>query len=474
MKLILLSFFLSLTSLNMSAQSNDELDGCTNEFAINYNQSATVDDGTCLYDCGQGETCTEEDAILGCLDSNFWNYNYNANVTDYSCHYLHTQCSYGAESFSFDCYECECIPGFWCPVGMEEVLPTWAYTCNQLPDSLCVSSGIPNIGCGDSLAINFIPNIQVNNEVCYYDPYYFSYTALSTININTNIWAAEISLEILDSNGDIAESVEQGDLSNTSNYTYNVSLIQGETYQVIMMDAFGDGWNGATIEILICNPQITLIDSGLVSGLTDTLVFTVPSCDGSVYGCVDSLAVNYNNLATENNGTCEYEQLQEIVFQENWNLFSSYIQTDNMNVEFLLSPFVEDVIIVKDNIGIAYLPNFDFNGIGELTIGQAYQAKLTSAHSITLEGEYMKPEENPITLTAGWNMVGYLRIHAATPTQVFEYINDLVIVKDNLGMAYLPEYNFDGIGNMQPGQGYQVKVLNQQVLYYRENSVSYE
>ena len=33
-----------------------------------------------------------------------------------------------------------------------------------------------------------------------------------------------------------------------------------------------------------------------------------------------------------------------------------------------------------------------------------------------------------------------------------------VIVKNNNGLAYLPEWNFNGIGALSPGYGYQIKV----------------
>ena len=35
----------------------------------------------------------------------------------------------------------------------------------------------------------------------------------------------------------------------------------------------------------------------------------------------------------------------------------------------------------------------------------------------------------------------------------------VVIAKDAFGVAYLPEWNFNGIGDMLPGQGYQIKML---------------
>ena len=50
---------------------------------------------------------------------------------------------------------------------------------------------------------------------------------------------------------------------------------------------------------------------------------------------------------------------------------------------------------------------------------------------------------------------------------------NLIIAKDYLGQAYLPEWNFNGIGDMNPGEGYQLKTINADVLQYLPNNQSY-
>ena len=42
----------------------------------------------------------------------------------------------------------------------------------------------------------------------------------------------------------------------------------------------------------------------------------------------------------------------------------------------------------------------------------------------------------------------------------------IVIIKDYLGAAYLPEFNFNGIGDLNPGQGYQIKTNGDCILQY--------
>jgi hypothetical protein len=67
--------------------------------------------------------------------------------------------------------------------------------------------------------------------------------------------------------------------------------------------------------------------------------------------------------------------------------------------------------------------------------------------------------QNNINLPQGWSMFGY---NCATPLDAglaFSPITDkIVIVKDHLGNAYLPEANFNGIGNLMESRGYQIKM----------------
>ena len=84
--------------------------------------------------------------------------------------------------------------------------------------------------------------------------------------------------------------------------------------------------------------------------------------------------------------------------------------------------------------------------------------------------------ENPIYLTAGWNLIAYLRLENAPVDAVFESLSingSIIVVKDYLGLAYLPDWNFNGIGNLTPGRAYQIKTNNEDVLHYLSNSESY-
>jgi hypothetical protein len=76
---------------------------------------------------------------------------------------------------------------------------------------------------------------------------------------------------------------------------------------------------------------------------------------------------------------------------------------------------------------------------------------------------------NPVPTTSfanGWNMFGFVCPNPLDVISAFESIQDnVVIVKDNVGNAYLPDWGFNGIGVLMQGYGYQIK-MNTYVVDY--------
>ena len=76
---------------------NYDVDGCTDESANNYNNSATNDDGSCTYSGCMDSTATNYNPLAttddgscnfsGCMDSIAFNYNPFASIDDGSCDY---------------------------------------------------------------------------------------------------------------------------------------------------------------------------------------------------------------------------------------------------------------------------------------------------------------------------------------------------------------------------------------------------
>ena len=197
------------------------------------------------------------------------------------------------------------------------------------------------------------------------------------------------------------------------------------------------------------------------------------NCSSEISGCTDPLATNYNTLATFDDGSCEYStatDVQVINLPLGWYIFSTFIQPLTPAINDLVSSIFESTIIVKDSEGLAYLPNWDFNGIGDAIDGEAYLIKLSSSQNLSISGTKITPEDFVINLEEGWSLLGYLRDSPANLVTMLADINEqIIIVKTFDGTAYLPDWGFNGIGDMSPGQGYQIKVASNVSFSYPTN-----
>jgi len=74
------------------------------------------------------------------------------------------------------------------------------------------------------------------------------------------------------------------------------------------------------------------------------------------------------------------------------------------------------------------------------------------------EGENSSITKN---FVSGWNMFGYPCSQSIDLSDAFSSIVDkVIIVKDNSGNVYMPEFSFNGIGFLEGGEGYQIKMNN--------------
>lgn len=319
-------------------------------------------------------------------------------------------------------------------------------------------------GCIDVWALNFNDEANVDNGTCEYE--------------NCDIieeW------EVLNTGSNMTLMIPS-DIEVTIN---DQQVSSGSALGVFYEDSYGDlqcaGYTLLTGEIshiaAMADDETTEEIDGLTSGeemiwqIFDEMTCVVYS--GSVLYSMGSNIFTPNDIAFVESVTFS---CQLIEFPAGWFMFSSYIEPGNMDLVSVLDDLGDNIIIVKDNNGEAYLPEWSYNGIGNVVNGQAYSIKLAEIGFVEICGTYLLPEDNPIELTSGWNTIAYLRLEPANIEMVFESVvsgGNLVIVKDYNGYPYLPEWNYNGIGDMQPGQGYQLKVIQPDVILYLSNSLEY-
>ena len=178
------------------------------------------------------------------------------------------------------------------------------------------------------------------------------------------------------------------------------------------------------------------------------------------------LSLNYTSIQT-----------QILSIPVGWSMFSTYIYPVMPNLIDVFATMIApvgqqgNVIIIKDYSGNVFWPAFGLNLIGNVDNTQGYQIKLTFAEQLTVSGTQVDPLTTPINLPAGWSLISYLRTTAApVDLMLSPIVVDIEIVKNGNGMVYWPLWGVNAIGNMVPGEGYQVKTFNAVQYIYPANA----
>jgi len=256
--------------------------GCTDATAINYDPTATVDNGSCVY------------CQYGCTDSASSNYDPIATCDDGSCISPYGGCT-DPSSTNYD-------PGA------------------SFDDGSCEYRG-----CMDQTALNYLfdcngtynPNININSPQCCAYCSEPSYSKFEIIN-------ASIITECL-TNGDGQASTTMYESNFSQFYNWIVSDSDGvEVYSVYNVAAETISSTGSILSVGVYTFVITDSNGCSVNGrfviesesddcgCTDPAAFNYSSDaitdDGSCYrqGCTDPNATNYSPGVTVDDGSCIY------------------------------------------------------------------------------------------------------------------------------------------------------------------------
>ena len=470
--------------------SSDDVVGCMDSDASNYDPSATdqkydqwnntvctysscekVPSEGCMYaeafagwhegfgpnECITygGTPCEEMTSdIEGCLDSNATNYNNAANIQAVD-QYGNLLCVYAS---------CNDVPSDGCNYGNS--FAPW----NQwFGASECVGYGGTPCedevsGCTDNTAINYNSNATSDDNSCEYASCSPNWDVVLT-DQNHSIF---ITGEWKDLNGNLmTEGSAIGVFYEDDNGNLKSAGWTDFKEGTVQIAAMGDDESTENTDGLISNQKLEyrIWDPTTCEEYPAAVTYS----EGPETYVMNGISF-INSVSAILPGPSE----QELNLVKGWSIISTYMIPENTNFAEVISPIVENIIIAKNYSGAAYLPEYNFNGIGDVLVGQGYQLKTTTACDLTISGAYAFPEQNPINYVQGWNMIGYLRTESASCDLVLaDMIDNLIIAKNSTGLAYLPEWNFNGIGHMKPGEGYQIKTTESGNLHYLSNDVSY-
>ncbi len=227
-----------------------------------------------------------------------------------------------------------------------------------------------------------------------------------------------------------------------------------------------------TILVLSISASAQTLQRAVVASMGDTqtngnvtLSHTVGQPISGVIGESNKLSQGFQQNTIAN---------QDINLRQGWGMLSSRVKPYNKEIDIVFEGVVNNLNIIKDNDGSVYLPEFGFNGIGDLDFKKGYQYKMVDQDIMNVRGSRVIPNLNTISLLEGWNIMSYLRKNSAALDQILADITDqIILVKDEDGAVYMPEFGFNGIGNMYSGDGYQIKTNQQVDLTYSPNNIEF-
>lgn len=341
-------YMLKYPMVRMNLYTLDEIPGCTDPLAFNYVSEANTDDGSCRFagctDPNNGNydpTANWEDGscfIVGCMDPNANNYNPEA-MQEGDCIYL------GCTDSLADNYD---------PQANQDDGSCFIQGCmEEEADNYNPLADVPGdciyFGCTDSTAVNFNETANTDDGSCFFSEASF------TVNTNSVCIPNDLLITnqtIIDPEATCSWSIN-GELYETNcleSFTYNLSEpgVVDISYSYILNDfettfeitdiqfvsppneailVYDEGnfqlscsncdelnnlhWllNGEEIEVET-NPftpsqsgiyTLMQINSSGCSSLSAEQEVTLPQ------GCTDSNAVNFDDAAIEDDGTCFFE-----------------------------------------------------------------------------------------------------------------------------------------------------------------------
>ncbi len=184
------------------------------------------------------------------------------------------------------------------------------------------------------------------------------------------------------------------------------------------------GNTGSNMTVMFTPDVIDAFPDNLVE---DTYVVAANEEDGSfiavVQSCINPLAYNYNPNANEDDGSCLFTQ--------------NYVDSLINYYSYFLNQY--NVVVYAASVLSAQLEFADPSSYGQIQLN----------------------------LIPGWNTVGYNVIEPTDIVAQFEPIEeDLRLVKNNFGFIYWPQFGFNGIGDLIPGQGYQIRMDQSRTFHF--------
>lgn len=281
--------------------------GCIDENALNYNELANTDDGSCVF----------LDTTYGCTDNLACNFNINATQEDSSCIYP--------------------LEGFDCDSNCIATNIDWVGDQNN--------DGFTSVDTSTNLAyitIESYPNIgnaiiSINNE-----NFNMNYTDWG----NNAHWYIELELipnSIYNWSVEITNLCASTQIYSSSFTTDCLNIIDGNTLELGCGCGEDEPQPGYD-----CDGNC--IEDSDFDGICDEF---------EILGCTDTLAINFDSNATDDDGSCKYIQTEGCMDEEACNFNPNATINDNSCIYFNLNEFNDTNLCSSSTIEIFINNNYE-------------------------------------------------------------------------------------------------------------------
>jgi len=440
-------------------------DGCMDPTVSNYNPMATNDDGSCTTPIS-----------VGCMDANAVNFaGPGANPT-------HENAENYGDPF---------IQNLGYNLNTDQQFPSGA-AANVSNNSMCQSQ---IEGCTDPMAINYDPlNTQNDNTICdwtlngmaVYDvdvhgnilDTVYNFGAVAPDNVNDGILNSDFERaqqvfdeggldpqeHVIDNLASLMEWVDMDEDRDERNYFVNDSTWSADydTLDAVTSRAMLDtieATSNRLADSLSANYLRYHLNDSTWSADFDTLDAQwsramLDTIDATSNRLADSLSANYLRYhLNDSTWSADYDTLIAVTTRN----FNAMVAEKDSIYAYLMT-----LVTGSANGSLDYNISDSYYHEGEIISDNGILAELQSA---------LDYHSSPILidLQPQWNTVAYYLQHKSSVVAQFvgqfethqEVADNINIVKNNEGLFYWPEFNFDGLKTLIPGEGYQVRVKNE-------------
>jgi uncharacterized protein (TIGR02145 family) len=184
----------------------------------------------------------------------------------------------------------------------------------------------------------------------------------------------------------------------------------------------------------------------------------------------------YNQTVIYNQTTIVDFIMETVIQTQTYNLVTGYqfvssrLITENPDMQNILYEVLDNLDFVRNSAGymLRKIGPMWVNSIGDWVTTEGYLIKMNAPDSFEITGE-KNLEWTPINLSTGYQIISYLPSEPRNCEEVFTNILDnLDFVRNTDGFMFrkIGPVWVNSIGDMQPGEGYLVKMNAEDVLSY--------